>query len=117
MRNLQSAGLLNSVAVAGEKKRSWVRLGRNGGNCRVRLFCLSYAGGRSSVFRDWANLLPSHIELCPILLPAEQYAEQYEDVCAPKIEELIPPMAAGILPYLNLPFAFFGHSMGATIAF
>lgn len=34
-----------------------------------------------------------------------------------RMSPLIQAIATGLLPYLNMPFAFFGHSMGAMISF
>jgi medium-chain acyl-[acyl-carrier-protein] hydrolase len=33
------------------------------------------------------------------------------------MEALIPPLAEGLLPWLDKPFAYFGHSLGGLIAF
>jgi len=34
-----------------------------------------------------------------------------------KLEPLIQELSSALLPYLNKPFAFFGHSMGALVSF
>jgi surfactin synthase thioesterase subunit len=65
------------------------------------------------VFRDWAASLPKEIEVCPVCLPGEDLRED----CVTNIHELVPAMADGLSPYFDKPFAMFGHSMGAIIAF
>lgn len=82
----------------------------------VRLYCLPYAGSGASVFRPWAGLLPADIELRAVQLPGHEGrrsqapfadADRLVDALA---EELAPEVA-------ELPFAFFGHSMGGLCAF
>jgi medium-chain acyl-[acyl-carrier-protein] hydrolase len=82
---------------------------------RVRLFCLPYAGGGASVFQRWPDLLGQGIEICPVLLPGRE--ERIMESAAVSMEEIIPRLAAGIAPYADRPFAFFGHSMGGLMAF
>ncbi len=81
----------------------------------LRLFCFPYAGGGASVFRAWPNDLPPTIEVCAIQYPGREnrLGEPLLSSCAPLVEAL----AADIQPYLDRPYAFFGHSLGALIAF
>jgi surfactin synthase thioesterase subunit len=78
----------------------------------TRLFCLPYAGGGAGAFAGWQQRLPG---VCPVRLPGRESrsAEASFDRMAPLVEAL----AAAIAQYLDRPFAFFGHSMGAAVAF
>jgi surfactin synthase thioesterase subunit/glycosyltransferase involved in cell wall biosynthesis len=78
----------------------------------LRLFCFPHAGGGPAAFAGWRQRLPN---VCPVCLPgrASRSAEAPFDRMAPLVEAL----AAVIEPYLHRPFAFFGHSMGAAVAF
>jgi surfactin synthase thioesterase subunit len=81
----------------------------------LRLFCFPYAGGSALVYRDWHRILPRSIGVYSIQLPGrgDRLAEPpFLDLLA-----LIEPLTEAIKPYLDRPFAFFGHSMGALIAF
>jgi medium-chain acyl-[acyl-carrier-protein] hydrolase len=80
-----------------------------------RLFCLPYAGGNSYIFRSWLDLLPKTIEICPIELPGRGI--QIKSTPFKQIEPLVKAIASEILPYLDKPFAFFGHSMGGLVSF
>ncbi|PSB01755.1 thioesterase II family protein [Merismopedia glauca] len=80
-----------------------------------RLFCFPYAGGSAGVFRAWQRYLPQNIELCPIELPGR--GTRFSEAPLTSIEELVKAIAYGILPLLDRPFAFFGHSMGAWVSF
>jgi surfactin synthase thioesterase subunit/glycosyltransferase involved in cell wall biosynthesis len=78
----------------------------------ARLFCFPYAGGGTGAFAGWRQRLPG---VCPVRLPGRESrgAEAPFDRMAPLVEAL----AAAIEPYLDRPFSFFGHSMGAAVAF
>lgn len=79
-----------------------------------RLFCFPYAGAGSSVFRGWRHLLPS-IDVKPVTLPGHG-----ERVTAPlhrRMGPLVDVLCAQLKPLIDRPFALFGHSMGALVAF
>jgi surfactin synthase thioesterase subunit len=79
----------------------------------VRIFCFPYAGGGAGAFGGWQ--LPPRFALQPVRLPSREAraAEApYENMAA-----LVEALAAAIEGYLDRPFAFFGHSMGAVVAF
>ncbi len=82
---------------------------------KLRLFCFPYAGGGSSVFRTWSDNLPDWVEVCPVQLPGRE--NRILEKPFHQIVDLVPSIAQAIKPYLGLPFALFGHSMGAWIAF
>ena len=82
---------------------------------KLRLFCFPYAGGSDQIFRNWGVSLPRQIEVCPALLPGRGVrlnTPAYTNLLA-----LTREVANVIRPLLDLPFAFFGHSMGALISF
>ncbi len=82
---------------------------------RLRLFCFHSAGATASMFRGWRDGLPSWIELVAVQLPGREYrlAEPLID----ESEPIVMALAQTVPPLLDLPYAFFGHSMGALIAF
>ena len=82
---------------------------------RFRLFCFPYAGGGSGIFRPWSKQIHRHFEVVPALLPGRELRLR-EPACT-RIEPLVESLAREIVPYLDRPFAFFGHSMGAIISF
>lgn len=80
-----------------------------------RIFCFPYAGGAASVFKAWPLHLPASWEVCAIQLPGRGFRLRERPQ-----ERLIPlarDVAAAIGDKLDLPFVFFGHSMGALLAF
>ena len=82
---------------------------------RLRLFCFPYAGGSASIFIPWANAFSSDIELCPIQLPGR--ANRLKEAPYDRIEPLIETLVRVLRPELDLPYALFGHSLGALISF
>lgn len=81
----------------------------------VRLFCFPYAGGSSLLFRRWKDNLPARIEVCPVELPG-RFSLMHTPAFT-RMELLVNAIATSLLPHLNKPFAFFGHSMGALVSF
>lgn len=81
----------------------------------LRLFCFSYAGGGASVFRSWADALPPEVEVCAVQLPGRE--SRIGEVAYRRVAPLIAALADAVAPYLDRPFALFGHSMGALVAF
>jgi medium-chain acyl-[acyl-carrier-protein] hydrolase len=81
----------------------------------TRLFCFPYAGGGTISFHSWKNNLPENIEICAIELPGRGMQRKLPPFT--QLEPLIQAIAVNILPHLDKPFAFFGHSMGAIISF
>jgi len=82
---------------------------------RVRLFCFPYAGGSAHVFRQWPQGLPAFVEVCA-LQPPGRGSRMMERPLA-DLREVVAGAAAALGAYTELPSAFFGHSMGALIAF
>ena len=81
----------------------------------VRLFCFPYAGAGDSIFRSWQQNLSDRIEVCPVQLPGRG-SRIAEPPCT-QINQLVWAAGEALALYLDKPFALFGHSMGALIAF
>lgn len=82
---------------------------------RLRLLCLPYAGGSSAEYASWAPLLPDHIELVAVHLPGRE--RRFKEPAHEDMDQLVPELANGIKPFLAEPYAIFGYSMGAWVAF
>jgi medium-chain acyl-[acyl-carrier-protein] hydrolase len=84
-------------------------------NSALRLFCFPYAGGNSSIFHKWQTAMPDGVEVCPIELPGR--ATRIGEGLITRLPLLIESISRDLVPYLDRPFAFFGHSMGALVSF
>lgn len=82
-------------------------------NCR--LFCFHHLGGNASLFRRWSVNLSSEIEVYPVQLPGRQNRIQEDPVT--EFTSLIGILETILIPYIDRPFVFYGHSLGALIAF
>jgi medium-chain acyl-[acyl-carrier-protein] hydrolase len=82
---------------------------------RLRMFCFPYAGGGASAYRGWASSVPSNVEVCPVQLPGRESRLREQPFTRP--EALIQAVADALIPYMDMPFVFFGHSMGGMISF
>ena len=72
----------------------------------LRLFCFPHAGGSGAAFHGWSQALPASVAVTPLRPPR-----------ASNMAELVAALYAAVEPHLGEPFAFFGHSMGAIVAF
>lgn len=81
---------------------------------RLRLFCFPYAGAGASVFREWANGFPAEIEVIPVQLPGRE--SRIREAPLRRVEALVE-ILIGDFANMDLPFAFFGHSMGALVSY
>lgn len=99
------------MATSGE----WTVCPRKRSAARLKLFCFHYAGVGSSVFRGWAEDLKADVEVSLIQLPGRE-GRLREDLVS-SITALVPALVEKILALLDRPFAFYGHSLGATVAF
>ncbi len=82
---------------------------------KLRLFCLPFAGGSSAIFRRWPMELPESVEVWAVQLPGR--GSRIKDPPYTQMQPLIRDLIEAIMPYLNQPYAIFGHSLGGLIGF
>jgi surfactin synthase thioesterase subunit len=97
------------------KDGEWIVRYQPNEQARLRLFCFPYAGGGASVFRQWSAALPAEVEVFGIQLPGREY--RISEVAYTRMPPLLETLSEAMIPYLDRPFAFYGHSMGALISF
>jgi medium-chain acyl-[acyl-carrier-protein] hydrolase len=93
---------------------SWIAGGEPRADARIRLFCFAHAGGGSALFRNWDEHLSPEIDVCPVVLPGRE--SRIRERPYNRMEQLMGPLSEAIEPYTDRPFALFGHSMGAAVA-
>lgn len=93
----------------------WLPRWRADAGVRLRLFCFPHAGAGASVFRGWLRMFPEELALCPVQLPGRE--NRHGERPLAELSEVLDALEGVIGPYTGEPFAFFGHSMGALIAF
>ncbi|MYT14310.1 pyochelin biosynthetic protein PchC [Streptomyces sp. SceaMP-e96] len=82
---------------------------------RHQLVCFPYAGGGASFYRPWQDELPPEVDLLAVQYPGRE--ERIDDPLIDDMDELAGLLATELAPLLDLPFTFFGHSMGAAVGY
>lgn len=93
----------------------WLVTAKKVTNPNLRLFCFSHAGGSATVYHQWHKQLPSNLELCAVQLPGRGHRMSEQPIN--DLPALVEAICDGIKDQLDIPFAFFGHSMGGTVAY
>ncbi len=102
-------------ADAQDINRRWFkRFGRKDDTARVRLLCFHHAGGSAAMYRRWPSMMPAYVEPVAVQLPsrADRFAEPAHDCMTLLVDDLVDAMK----PLLDRPFACYGISMGARVA-
>ena len=94
---------------------SWFYTPRPVQHPRLRLFCFPFAGGTAQVFREWPKNLPPDIEVCAVQLPGR--GARLREKSFRRMEPMVEALTEALQDRMDRPFAFFGHSLGALIAF
>ena len=82
----------------------------------VRLFCFPHAGGAAASYVGWARALENQsVEVAAAQLPGRNGLPD-EPPCT-NLDLLVDMFADAIAPMLDRPYALFGHSLGALVAF
>jgi surfactin synthase thioesterase subunit len=81
----------------------------------TRLFCLPHAGGAAGFFRPMAAALAGRVEVLGVQYPGRQ--NRFVEPVLTSIVELADRIAEALQPWLDAPFALFGHSMGAWLGY
>lgn len=93
----------------------WFAFRSSSRQARLRLFCLPFGGGSASIYRTWADHLPGQVELCPLQLPGRE--NRIKEVPFTGMAPLIEALSEELRAFVDLPFAIFGHSLGAVVGF
>lgn len=96
----------------------WVRRYTDSGRSAestVRLVCFPHAGGSAGWFRPLAQALAPRFETLAIQYPGRQ--DRHREHLLESVAELADAAFASLRHRVDPPFAFFGHSLGAVLAF
>lgn len=105
---------LTPVVQSVTEQSPWFPVKQNP-QAKFRLFCFHDGGRAASIYKDWQSLLPATIEVCPIQLPGRE--NRIKEAAYTDIEKLIGDLSSVIETRLDLPYAIYGHSMGALISY
>jgi surfactin synthase thioesterase subunit len=113
--DIEKTDTAQAKIAAKPKVNGWVAYRKPKPDAQLNLFCFHHMGGAASLFSTWGENLPESIDICPVQLPGRE-GRRHEKPMA-RFDVLIDTLSDSLLPYLDRPFAFFGHSMGTWIAF
>lgn len=85
---------------------------------RVRMWCFHHAGGNGALFNQWiqGGHFPPHYDVRAIELPGR--GRRAGKDCHTRMASLVEELAEAIAPAMReAPSVFFGHSLGALVAF
>jgi surfactin synthase thioesterase subunit/glycosyltransferase involved in cell wall biosynthesis len=82
---------------------------------RTLLFCFPYAGGGTMFYRSWRDRLAEVATVCAVRLPGRE--SRLNEPPFERMGTLVDALAGAIVAHIDTEFVFFGHSMGAAIAF
>ncbi len=102
-------------ATVGREVNAWVRQLRADASAAISLICFPYAGGSASVYHSWSRQIGDGVDLYAIQLPGR--GDRIGEAPIGVLDELLPQLGAAAMQLLTKPFALFGHSLGALLAF
>lgn len=82
---------------------------------RRRLYCFPFAGGSAATYRDWPTMLTPGTEVAVLRFPGREPASPDEPLAT--VEAMTEFALEAIVSDIPQPFALFGHSMGAAVAY
>ena len=96
-------------------KGKWVSSRDRVKGARLRLFCLPHAGSGAAAYQSWKRELPPFVEVCAVRLPGRETRLAESPFSDSKL--LVQQMTEVLAEDCGMPYAIFGHSMGALLAY
>jgi medium-chain acyl-[acyl-carrier-protein] hydrolase len=93
----------------------WLPFARPSGERSLALFCFAHAGGGASVFLPWRRAAPASLNIIPVQIPGHE--TRMDESPHRSVAAIAHAAADALEPHLSTPYALFGHSFGALIAF
>jgi pyochelin biosynthetic protein PchC len=114
MRLLGRSWLEAGMVAPRVEGTAWVRR-LHPSSAPSRLLCFPHAGGAASYFAPFARAISGSADVLALQYPGRQ--ERLSETGIDSIESLTRAIVPELEDWLDRPFALFGHSMGAVVAF
>jgi surfactin synthase thioesterase subunit len=117
---LRDTDAVMSAAADADAFERWVavpgpRAGVDSRAGALPLVCVPNAGAGAAVYHGWDRLLPEGVTAWPLRLPGRE--SRLREAASTRAQEVATAAAAAVATRLTEPFALYGHSMGALIAY
>jgi surfactin synthase thioesterase subunit len=93
----------------------WIRRFHQGPAGAPRLVCFPYAGGAANYFFRFSAALRPDAEVLAVQYPGRQ--DRLDEPLVDDLDVLAEQVSAALLARGDRPIVFFGHSMGAVVAY
>lgn len=103
------------MSDGGREENTWIRRYQPTPGADRRLVCFPHAGGSATFFRPLALALSGVVDVVAIQYPGRQ--DRRTDPLIDSIPRYADAVAEALADWTDLPLQFFGHSMGAILAF
>ncbi|MDQ1536614.1 MAG: hypothetical protein QOE58_1007 [Actinomycetota bacterium] len=103
------------MQLADTATNEWIRRYHPAPNSTSRLVCFPHAGGSASFFHPMSVRFSPDAEVVSLQYPGRQ--DRRREPCIATIDELADLIAEQLRSLSEKPTVFFGHSMGAVLAF
>jgi surfactin synthase thioesterase subunit len=97
------------------QRSPWIRNFTPAPTARLRLVCFPHAGGSASYYFPLSRALSPEFDVYAVQYPGRQ--DRYKEPFVETIDDLADQVHAELGAVPAGPVAFFGHSMGAVLAF
>jgi pyochelin biosynthetic protein PchC len=103
------------MTAVDEYQREWIRWLHRAPDASARLVCFPHAGGSATYYRDIFPALAPDVSVLAVQYPGRQ--DRQDDPCVEDVETLTARIVQALRPLAGPRLLFFGHSMGAIIAY
>jgi medium-chain acyl-[acyl-carrier-protein] hydrolase len=93
----------------------YIRYRKINNQAKYRLFCFPFAGCSASYYLKWIESLHPGIDLFAIQLPGRE--NRFTENHILDMTTVNDELYKSVIPYLDRPFIFFGHSMGSVMVY
>jgi pyochelin biosynthetic protein PchC len=79
------------------------------------VICLPPAGSSATFYHRWAAHLPPSIAMAAVQYPGRE--NRLSEAALDDLHDLADQAAMAVAPFMDVPLALFGHSLGAAVAY
>jgi pyochelin biosynthesis protein PchC len=94
---------------------TWIRRYHDAPGAKIQLVCFAHAGGSASFFFPVAKALSPAVDVTAVQYPGRQDRRSEPNI--DNLPDLADAIFPAVRPLADRPLAFFGHSMGAVLAY